>query len=153
MTEPTLYLEDFQLGQVLTFETLSMSADDIKTFARRWDPQRLHLDTDFATALHGSLIASGFQTLLYVFEPLVENVFAKMSNVGGLGFDNLRWTKPVRPDEVLTVRMEITGATPSRSKPDRGVLSYTITARNAEDTLVFNVDASTMIHRKPEARP
>lgn len=153
MTESTHYLEDFQPGQALAFKTKPMSAEDIKTFARRWDPQRLHLDTDFATALHGSLIASGFQTMLHVFEPLMENVFPKMSNIGGLGFDNLRWTKPVRPDEVLSVRMEITGATPSRSKPDRGVLSYTITARNAEDTLVFTVDASTMIHRKPEARP
>lgn len=153
MTEPTQYLEDFQPGMVFTYQTQPMSADDIKTFARRWDPQRLHLDTDHATALHGSLIASGFQTLLHVFEPLMENVFAKMSNIGGLGFDNLRWTQPVRPDQVLTVRMEITSATPSRSKPDRGVLAYTITATNPDGTLVFTVDAGTMIHRRPEVNP
>ena len=95
------YLEDFAPGQVFHFRSAPMSAQSIKAFAQEWDPQRLHTDEDYATAIHGSLIASGFQTVLEVFKPVVTDLMTGMANIGGLGFDNLRWLLPVRPDEPL----------------------------------------------------
>ncbi|MEP6339612.1 MAG: hypothetical protein ABJ070_07235, partial [Parasphingorhabdus sp.] len=62
------YLEDFHPGQVFRFRSAPMSAESIKAFALEWDPQRLHTDEDYATAMHGSLIASGFQTMLEAFK-------------------------------------------------------------------------------------
>jgi len=144
-----MYLEDFQPGQIFERQSRPMSAGAIMEFAREWDPQRLHLDEGYATVLHGSLIASGFQTMLHVFQPFMHDVFARMDNIGGLGLDNLRWLRPVRPDEVLTARMEITDIKPSRSKPDRGVLSYRITADNPAGERVFSVDSAVMIRRRP----
>ena len=144
------YLEDFTIGDTFTFEAEPMSSADIMAFAQDWDPQRLHTDVDYATAIHGSLIASGFQTLLHVFRPIMRDLMVTMANIGGLGLDNLRWLRPVRPDEPLAVLFTVTGVTPSRSKPDRGVLAYRIEARNPAGDLVMTLDTATMIRRKPD---
>lgn len=143
------YLEDFHPGQVFEYTARPMSADAIKAFAREWDPQSLHLDEAHATSIHGSLIASGFQTILHVFQPLMHNVFTRIDNVGGLGIDRLRWVRPVRPGEALAVRMELTEVRPSASQPGRGVIAYTITARNPAGEVVLSLEAATMIRCRP----
>ena len=142
------YLEDFAPGQVFHFRSAPMSAQSIKAFAQEWDPQRLHTDEDYATAIHGSLIASGFQTVLEVFKPVVTDLMTGMANIGGMGFDNLRWLLPVRPDEPLDIEMTINSVTPSKSKPDRGVLHYTLSARNPKGEVVLSADAPLMMKRK-----
>lgn len=144
------YLEDFAVGDIDTFNSRPMSHEEIIAFGNSWDPQRLHTNVEYATALHGTLIASGFQTLLHVFEPIVRGVLAETENIGGMGFEHLRWPRPTRPDESLTVKFEITEVRPSRSKPDRGVLRYDITAYNPAGEEVFLVNASTMLKRCPE---
>ncbi len=142
------YLEDFAPGQVFHFKTAPMSADSIKAFAHEWDPQRLHTDEEYATEIHGSLIASGFQTLLEVFRPIMSEMMVGIANIGGMGFDNLRWLKPVRPGEVLDVELHVNSTTPSRTKSDRGVLHYTLTAKNPSGEAVFTTDTPVMIQRK-----
>jgi|TARA_B100001121_G_C18354923_1_gene464238 acyl dehydratase len=142
------YLEDFTPGQVFRFRSAPMSADSIKAFARQWDPQRLHTDEDYAAAIHGGLIASGFQTLLEVFKPVMTEMMVDAANIGGIGLDNLRWLRPVHPDEALDIEMTVNSVTPSRSKPDRGVLNYTLSARNPKGEVVFSTDTPVMILRK-----
>lgn len=144
------YLEDFQPGEVFHFHTAPISAESIKAFAREWDPQRLHTDEEYATAIHGSLIASGFQTILEVFRPIMSEFMVNLANIGGMGLDNLRWLKPVRPDEALTVEITINSITPSKSKPDRGVLHYTLRAMNPEGEVVFTTDTPVMMKRRPD---
>lgn len=143
------YLEDFRPGRVFEATARPMSAASIKAFAREWDPQTLHLDEAHATAIHGSLIASGFQTILHVFQPLMHQVFTGIDNIGGLGIDRLRWHRPVRPDEPLAVRMELTQVRPSSSQPGRGVIAYEITARNPAGETVLSLQAATLIRCRP----
>ena len=145
------HLEDFKVGDSFSFEAAPMDTASIMDFAKDWDPQRLHTDIPYATAIHGSLIASGFQTMLHVFQPIMQELMTTMANIGGLGLDNLRWLRPVRPDEPLAVLLTVTGVTPSRSKPDRGVLAYRIEARNPAGDLVLTLDTATMIRRKDGA--
>ena len=142
------YLEDFAPGQVYRFHCAPMSEDAIKAFATEWDPQRLHTDEDYATAIHGSLIASGFQTMLEVFRPVMSEMMVDVANIGGMGFDNLRWLRPVRPNEPLDVELTVNAVTPSKSKPDRGVLHYTLSAKNPAGEVVFSTDTPVMIQRK-----
>jgi len=144
------YLEDFIVGQTFTFKTAPVSKEDIKVFARRWDPQRLHLDEDHATKIHGGLIASGFQTMLLVFEPVMKELMTDVANIGGMGFDSFRWLRPLRPDQSLAVRMEINAVRPSRSKPDRGVLHYSLTATDPTGEAVFTTEVPVMIKRRSE---
>ena len=142
------YLEDFAPGQVFHFRTAPLTAESIKAFAHEWDPQRLHTDEEYATAIHGSLIASGFQTLLEVFKPVMSELMVGVANIGGMGFDHLRWLRPVRPDEPLDLEMTVNSITPSRSKPDRGVMHYTLNAKNPKGEVVFTTDSPVMIQRK-----
>lgn len=144
------YLDDFRQGQVFRFRSAPMSAAAIKAFAEEWDPQRLHTDEDYATRIHGGLIASGFQTMLEVFKPVVKELLVDVANIGGIGFDKLRWLRPVHPDEPLDIEMTVNSVTPSRSKPDRGVMHYTLSARNSRGEVVFSADTPVMIQRKPD---
>lgn len=142
------YLDDFSPGEVFLFRSNPMSAEAIKAFAHEWDPQRLHTDEDYAATIHGGLIASGFQTMLEVFKPVMVEFMVDVANIGGMGFDNLRWLRPVRPDEILDIEMKVNSVTPSKSKPDRGVLHYTLSAKNPKGEVVFRTDTPVMIQRK-----
>ena len=142
------YLEDFSVGQVLKFKAAGLSAAQIKEFAEEWDPQQLHLDEEYASTIHGSLIASGFQTMMIVFQPVMRELMPDVANIGGMGFNNLRWLQPLRPNEDLDVQLVIDSLTPSRSKPDRGVLQYTLEARNPAGDVIFRTEVPVMIKRK-----
>lgn len=143
------YLEDFQPGQIYRFRAEPLSKEEIIAFAQEWDPQRLHTDEAYATGIHGSLIASGFQTMLQAFKPVMHEMMPEIANIGGLGFDSLRWPRPVRPGEALDIELEISSVTPSKSKPDRGVLAYTLRAMNPAGQVVFTADTPVMIKRRP----
>ncbi|WP_282048145.1 MaoC/PaaZ C-terminal domain-containing protein [Sulfitobacter mediterraneus] len=142
------YLDDFMPGEVFRFRSNPMSTESIKAFANEWDPQRLHTDEDYATKVHGSLIASGFQTMLEVFKPIMTEFMVTIANIGGIGFDGLRWHRPVRPNEPLDIELTINSVTPSKSKPDRGILHYTLSAKNPQGEVVFSTDTPVMIQRK-----
>lgn len=144
------FLEDFVPGQTFEFRTAPVSASMMMEFARRWDPQAMHTDMDHAAEIHGGLIASGFQTLLLVFEPVTKDLMTGVANIGGLGFENLRWPRPLRPDQSLDVKIRVNSVRPSRSKPDRGVLHYTLTATNDAGETVLTTDVPVMIKRRPE---
>ena len=141
------YLEDFYAGQVFDFRSKPLTKDQIMGFAHEWDPQRLHIDEDYAKGIHGGLIASGFQTMLVVFEPVMRELMVGVANIGGIGFNTLRWLRPVHPDEALDIRLVVDSVTPSRSKPDRGVLKYTLEAFNPAGEKVFSTETPVMIQR------
>jgi acyl dehydratase len=144
------YLEDFSVGQVFEFRSAPLTKQQIMEFAQEWDPQRLHTDEAYAEGIHGGLIASGFQTLLNVFKPILQDLMVDVAYIGGIGFDQLRWLRPVRPEEPLNIRIEVQSLVPSRSKPDRGVLIYTLEARNPAGELVMSVETPVMIQRRKE---
>jgi acyl dehydratase len=132
MREVDNYLDDLKVGD--RFETptgYTLSEADIMGFAQRYDPQPFHIDVEAAKqTIHGGLIASGFQTLAASFRIIYSTSFITSANLGGIGIDELRWLRPVRPGDTLRSVAEITEVTPSKSKPDRGVLKYKLTASN-----------------------
>ena len=144
------YLEDFHAGQVFNFRSKPLSKEQIMGFAHEWDPQRLHTDEDYAKEIHGGLIASGFQTMLVVFEPVMRELMVGVANIGGIGFDALRWLRPVFPDEALDIRIVVDSVTPSRSKPDRGVMKYTLEAFNPAGEKVFMTETAVMMRKKDD---
>lgn len=143
------YLEDFQQSQIYGFRAEPLSKEEIVAFAQEWDPQRLHTDENDATAIHGSVIASGFQTMLQAFKPVMSDMMPEIANIGGLGFDLVKWPRPMRPGEALDIELEVSSVTPPKSKPDRGVLAYTLRAMNPAGQVVFTADTPVMIKRRP----
>lgn len=142
------YLEDFEVGQTFRFRAEALSRDDIVAFATEYDPQPIHIDEAYAKTMHGGLIASGFQTMLRSFKPVMSELMADTANIGGLGFEEMKWPRPVRPGEALDVEMRVESLTPSRSKPDRGVMAYAIEARNPEGEVVFTTRTLMMARRR-----
>lgn len=120
MTQP-LYFDDFIPGFTFTTASRTLTLDDIITFARQYDPQPFHIDPAAAAAsIYGGIIASGFHTLTTAFALSLETGLWAAASMGSPGMEQVRWLKPVRPGDTLTVRAEVTGSEPSRSRPDMG---------------------------------
>ncbi|MGD9601512.1 MAG: MaoC family dehydratase [Gammaproteobacteria bacterium] len=121
------YFEDYEVGATYELGQFRLSEPDIVEFALRYDPQPFHLDRAAAARSHfGGIVASGWHTAAAMMRVVVEHFVSKVAGMGSPGLDELRWLKPVRPDEDLTVRVTVDDARRSRTKPDRGLIHTTM---------------------------
>src|SRR5215471_8169892 len=96
------YLEDFAVGQVFGSGRLLVEKDAIMAFAKQFDPQPYHLDDEAARkSVFGGLAASGWHTAALTMRLLVESDFKPAGGILGVGFEELRWPRPVRPGDEL----------------------------------------------------
>lgn len=122
----THHLEDLAVGQRFTTGSLTVGADEIKEFAGRYDRQPFHLDEAAAEdTFFGGLAASGWHTAALSMRLLTEGGTPFAWGIIGAGGE-ISWPKPTRPGDTLTVEIEIVDIAPSRSRPDRGI----VTVRN-----------------------
>ncbi|MHA4733609.1 MaoC family dehydratase [Ensifer adhaerens] len=141
-----LYLEDLHVGQRFTSATHTVDEAQIKTFAAQFDPQPFHLDEAAASdTLFKGLVASGWHTAAITMRLNVETGLPFAGGLIGAGGD-ITWPAPTRPGDTLRVESEVVEIIPSRSKPDRGVVSQTINQRNE---VVQILKAKLVIVRKP----
>jgi acyl dehydratase len=98
----------------------------------------------------GGLIASGWHTAAIMMRLLVDQYLPAASSLGSPGIDELRWLRPVRPGDELWVRVTVIDARPSRSKPDRGLLTSRVEVRVAGGEAVMTMTALNMIRRRPD---
>jgi len=132
------YFEDYYVGLVDEFGEVTVTADEIVEFARRYDPQSMH--TDAVTAAlgpFGGLIASGWHTASMIMRLFVEHYLSKVATLPSPGVDELRWVRPVRPGDRLRVRVTVTEARRSRTKPDRGIVRSLVEVLNQNDEVVM----------------
>src|SRR5947208_233078 len=105
----------------------------IEAFAAEFDPQPFHLDEDAARASpFGGLVASGWHTAALTMRLLVRGELQVVGGLIGMGAEELRWPRPVRPGDVLRVESEVLGLRPSQSRPDRGIVRVRNTTRNQD---------------------
>jgi len=144
------YFDDFEVGQRIVTAGVTLTESAIIDFAMRYDPQPFHIDAEAAKqSNYGGLIASGFQTLALGFRMVLETGAFRACGMGSPGFDELRWLKPVRPGDTLHSELKVVEKTPSRSKPDRGMLrvKYRIQNQHGEDVITFT--SLHLTRRKP----
>jgi acyl dehydratase len=116
--------EDLQPGSVRELGTISTTAEEIKEFAGRYDPQPFHLDEEAAKdSVFGALCASGWHTCALAMRLTVLNFLQASSSLGSPGLDSLRWTKPVYPGDVLTLTHTIVESKPMKKRPDVGLVN------------------------------
>src|SRR5262245_12510926 len=131
------YFEDFKPGEVPQLGHHTITSDEIIAFGRQFDPQPFHVDEEGAKAtVFGGLIASGWHTGSLVMRLLCDGVIADTASLGSPGIDEMRWLKPVRPGDTLSLRMTTTECVPSRSKPDRGIVRSLLELHNQHGELV-----------------
>ena len=117
------YLEDYVEGAVHEMGPVTVSEEEIIRFGRQFDPQVFHTDPlKSRDTVYGGLIASGWHTCALFMRLFVEHYLPDQASLGSPGVDELRWLRPVRPGDELTLRITVDKVKPSRSKPDRGVL-------------------------------
>lgn len=133
-----MYFEDFEPGQSFLTATRTLSEAEIIAFANQWDRQTFHTDPEAARqSMYGGLIASGFHTLLTTFDLVIEADVWNESSQGSPGMDNVRWLKPVRPGDTLQVELSVVDTRPSRTRGDRGYVTWDHTTRNQDDEVVM----------------
>jgi acyl dehydratase len=125
-----LYLDDLHLGQRFTSEHYRVDASQIKKFAVEFDPQPFHLDESAAeTSIFRGLAASGWHTAAIAMRLLTRSGLSLADGIVGLGCE-IAWPRPTRPGDNLHLESEIVEITPSRSKPDRGIVILRSTMLN-----------------------
>lgn len=137
------YFEDYAPGLVVDCGTFTIDEQAIIAFGKEYDPQPFHVDPAAAVSSPvGGLIASGWQTCGLAMRLLVEHFISGETALGSSGIDELRWPRPVRPGDTLSVRVTVTGARRSRSKPDRGIVQSTTEAANQRGEIVMTMKAT-----------
>jgi acyl dehydratase len=131
MTEPQkLYLEDFTVGQRFTSGEYEMTEQGIKAFAAEFDPQGFHLDEVVAEAsVFRGLAASGWHTAAVTMRLLVTTGLPFAAGLVGLGGE-IAWPRPTRPGDIIHVESEVLAITPSRSKPQQGIVTVRSVSKN-----------------------
>jgi acyl dehydratase len=99
--------EDFKVGDIAEFGPLAVTAEDIKSFAARFDPQPMHLDEAAAqNTVVGGLFASGLHTVCMLMRLLTDCFLRDSTFMGSPGVEEVRYLAPVRAGDRLTLRVE-----------------------------------------------
>ncbi len=143
-----LYLDDLSVGQRFVSATHELDEDEIKAFAAKFDPQPFHLDGEAAKhSLFGGLAASGWHTAAITMKLLVEGGAPLAGGVIGAGGE-IAWPRPTRPGDQLQVESEVVEITPSRSRPDRGMVTMRSETRNQRGEVVQTLTAKLVVPRR-----
>jgi len=143
------YFEDFPVGSVFEFGSITVTAPEIIAFARQFDPQTMHTDpVAAADGPMGGLIASGWHTIALMMRMYADH-FLPADALPAPGVDEVRWHHPVRPGDTLRMRVTIEAARVSQSKPDRGIIRPFSEVLNQHDEVVLSMRPINLIRRRP----
>jgi acyl dehydratase len=146
-----LYLEDLYPGQRLASGSHTVDAAEIKAFAKEFDPQPFHLDEEAAKdTLFAGLAASGWHTAAITMRLQVEAGLPIAGGIVGVGGE-ISWLRPVRPGDTLHVESEVLEVTPSRSRPDRGIVTVRGETRNQRGEVVQTFTGKLVVPRRHAA--
>ena len=144
-----LYLDDLRIGQQFVSQAHEIDEDQIVRFAREFDPQPFHLDEAAAKrSAFGGLVASGWHTAALTMRLLVEGGAPIAGGLVGAGGE-IKWLKPTRPGDTLQVHSEIVEITPSRSRPDRGIVTIRMETRNQHGDVLQLFVGKLVVPRRP----
>ena len=142
------FLDELRVGQRFTSGTYIMNAAKIKEFAAEFDPQPFHLDESAAQAsVFKGLAASGLHIAAVAQRLLATGGLPLAGGIVGLGGE-IAWPKPTRPGDTLHVESEIVEITPSRSKPDQGIVTVRSAVINQEGEAVYLLTAKLLVPRR-----
>jgi acyl dehydratase len=135
---PGRYFEDFAVGQTFRNGPLPpLTAEQIKAFAREYDPQPFHTDEEAAKdTFFKGLAASGWHTAALTMRLFVDSDVKPVGGYVGAGGEELRWPRPTRPGDALRVEIQVMELRPSKSRPALGIVKVQITTFNQRDEVV-----------------
>ncbi|WP_137043553.1 MaoC family dehydratase [Pseudolabrys sp. FHR47] len=154
------YFDDLRVGDVLMTGSHTFNAEEIKSFATRFDPQLFHMDEDAAANSHfGALCASGWHTAAAWMRLMIDQQRETLDamTVRGepipqrgpaLGLRDLKWLRPVYVGDTITYRSEVTELRVSNSRPGFGLLTLLTTGVNQDGAAVISFYSTTFAERR-----
>ncbi len=129
--------EDLAPGTRIDLGTVRIDRDEMLAFSRRFDPQPFHLDEEAGkNSLLGGLCASGWYTASLFMRAYVDHVLTGSTAQGSPGGNDLSWTAPVFPGDVLRFGIDVQTQRRSRSKPDLGLVEIMGTAHRDDEQVM-----------------
>lgn len=145
------HFEDFAVGDAFAHGAHRVTREEILEFARKYDPQPFHVDDELAAkSIYGGLTSSGVMTMAIMLKLIVEH-FPGAATQGSPGWDEVRWLKPVRPGDTLSIKGECVEGRPLRSRPELGVLKFRWEVLNQAGEVVATAIAGWLIERRRTA--
>lgn len=155
------YFDDLRVGDLLMTGSHTFNAEEIKSFARRYDPQLFHMDEEAAAKSHfGALCASGWHTAAAWMRLMIDQqreILDAMTVRGetipkrgpALGLRDLKWLKPVYVGDTITYKSEVSELRVSNSRPGFGLLTLLTTGVNQNGAVVISFFSTTFAERRP----
>ena len=142
-----MYFEEFYPGQEFSLEPFVMTLEEIQDFARKYDPQPIHIDLDYAAeGPFAGVIASGFHTLSAVWGRWIETGRFGRETLGGKGLERVEWRAPVRPGDTLKTTVKVVETRGSLNQP-RGSVRLYFETKNQAGIVVMVTEGTVLIKR------
>ncbi len=154
------FYEDIEIGQSRELGVFTFTADDIKRFARQFDPQRFHLsEQEGRNSLFGGLAASGWHVASVCMKMIVadgQRVAREAAARGeriavwgpSPGFRELRWSVPVLAGDTLSFASEVETRRASDSRPEWGIVQIRNRGTNQRGELAFSFLGAAFVPRR-----
>jgi len=145
-----LYLDDLRVGQTFSSGLYHMDEDRMKEFAAEFDPQPFHMDEDAGQrSVFRGLAASGWHTAAATMRLMVTGGLPLAGGMVGLGAE-IVWPRPTHPGDVLRVNSEILEITPSRSKPNQGIVNVRCVTVNQDGDQMQVMTTKILMFKRPK---
>ncbi len=146
-----LYFEQFQVGQRFSHDIRRTvtETDNVLFTAMTHNPAAIHLDAEYArgTEFGRPLVNSAFTLGLMVGISVGDTTLG--TTVGNLGWDEVRFPRPVFVGDTLRVDSAVLELRASRSRPDNGIVVFEHRAYNQKDELVASCRRVALMLRRP----
>ena len=148
---PGMYFEEFSVGQTFDhpIRRTVTETDNVLFTTMTHNPASLHLDaeymknTEFGQPLVNSCLTLGLMVGISV------NDTTHGTTVANLGWDEVRFPKPVFHGDTLRIESEVLEVRESRSRPNNGIVVFAHRAFNQRDELVGSCRRSALMLKKP----
>jgi acyl dehydratase len=142
------YYEDFELGSIITVGTHVVKKDEIVEFATKWDPQPFHVDEEAAVySEFRGLIACGCHIVSIAIR-LLDSQETKAKVLAGMGWDEVRFSHPVRPGDELTVSVKCLGKRDSKTRPSAGIVRTAVVLKNQREEPVLTFQDNLLVAKR-----
>jgi acyl dehydratase len=147
---PVRGFEELSVGQRFQLGSVTLDRADTIAFAKDFDPQPFHLDDEAAAeSLFGELVASGMHTISAILGLSVRVGVLKGCNLAGSGMSDVKWLRPVRPGDALSLEWTVLDIAPSERRPDRATVQIRYNATNQDGRAVLSLVLHHIIGRVP----
>lgn len=154
VTTSRRHFEDLAVGEVITLGRITVTKQMIIDFATAFDPFPFHLDEAAAKkSLLGGLASSGWQTAGLSLKLLVDAFLGQVASMGGLGFSDLKWRRPVMKGDTISGAVTISELRRSRSHPERGIVTLDFDIRNQKSEPVMSMRLANLVELRDPTAP